>query len=235
MTQEDKTGDVPVRPAPEARLWIGYVVPMIAFIALTAIEGLDGLPLTYPALYSLKAIVVTIALIMSRKVIAKEVRFVVRMLGLGAFVGLVGYIGWVYIDQVTPHFKLLGVRTGFDPYTALREPMQRSLFLAIRFYGLVVMVPLMEEIFWRSFLLRWLTDPDFYKLQIGDFSRNAFLITSGAFAIAHPEWLAAFLYAAAMALLLRKSRSLFACVTAHAVTNLLLGIYILHTHNWKLW
>jgi len=38
-----------------------------------------------------------------------------------------------------------------------------------------------------------------------------------------------------MALLLRSTRSLLACIVAHGVTNLSLGIYVLTTGNWKYW
>ena len=97
------------------------------------------------------------------------------------------------------------------------------------------MVPVMEEIFWRSFLLRWITDPDFTKLKVGEFSWSAFAVVAGIFAISHPEWLAAAIFAAMMALLLKRTGSLFACIVAHGFTNLLLGIYVMQTHSWMLW
>ena len=55
------------------------------------------------------------------------------------------------------------------------------------------------------------------------------------FAASHPEWLAAAIFALALGLLLRATRNLFACVLAHGVTNLLLGIYVLHTGQWQYW
>jgi CAAX prenyl protease-like protein len=109
-------------------------------------------------------------------------------------------------------------------------------FLALRFYGLVLMVPVMEEVFWRSFLLRFATDlDDFKRVPIGTFSTTAFFVSSAMFAAAHSEWLVAFICAAAYAYLYRVTRSLFACIVAHSVTNLALGIYILITGDWKYW
>jgi CAAX prenyl protease-like protein len=97
------------------------------------------------------------------------------------------------------------------------------------------MDPVMEEIFWRSFGLRYATTPEFTSLPIGSFSWQGFAIVAALFGAAHPEWLVAVLCAAAYALLLRYTRSLFACVIAHAVTNLSLGLYVLTTGHWRFW
>ncbi len=238
----ESNGRVPAADPPEEgsstpvfspRTWIGYVVPMVAFMALTVLEG-QATGLGYPILYTLKAVVVTVTLIMSRRV-WKEIQFDRKMLLTGIVVGALGYIEWIYVDRYTPHFKFLGSRTGFNPTHEIPVAAARYLFLTIRFYGLVVMVPLMEEIFWRSFLLRWITDPEFSRVKLGDYSLSAFFAVAGVFAAAHPEWLAAAIYAMAMGLLLKKTRSLFACIVAHGVTNLLLGIYVMQTHSWTLW
>ena len=222
-------------PAPQSspRAWIGYVVPMAAFMALTALEG-QGTGIPYPVFYTIKVAIVTAALLMSRKV-WKEIHFDPKMLALGLIVGLVGYLEWIYVDRHTPHFRFLGTRTAFNPGAELPERNIRHLFLLVRFFGLAIMVPVMEEIFWRSFLLRWITDPDFTKLKVGEFSWSAFAVVAGIFAISHPEWLAAAIFAAMMALLLKRTGSLFACIVAHGFTNLLLGIYLIQTHSWMLW
>ena len=39
----------------------------------------------------------------------------------------------------------------------------------------------------------------------------------------------------AMCLLLARTKSLWACIVAHAVTNLLLGLYVIHFHQWQYW
>ena len=89
--------------------------------------------------------------------------------------------------------------------------------------------------FWRSFLIRYITTEKFQTIAPWAFSTTAFAVVCGAFALSHPEWLAALVCAMLYGLLLRQSRSLFACLIAHAVTNLALGIYVLTTHNWVYW
>ncbi len=216
-----------------SRAWIGYVAPMVAFLGITALEG--SAPKQYIWIYIAKAVLVTALLIAGRSTWKREVKWNGPMLLLGTVVGLACFAGWVLIDPLTPHFKFLGTRTEYNPFKEIADPTVRALFLAVRFYGLALVVPVMEELFWRSFLLRWITDQDFEKLPVGTFSWGAFAIVAAGFGVAHPEWLVAILFACAMALLLRQSRSLFACIVAHGVTNLALGIWVIVTHNWKYW
>lgn len=215
--------------------WLAYVLPMVVFMALTQAEA--QFPAYGMALYIGKVMAVTGALLAFRRPLA-DIRSDMRALPLALLVGLVVFVMWIVVDPLTPHpafLASLGKRSEFNPFTTFPDPTQRVLFLAVRFYGLAVMVPVMEEVFWRSFLLRWFTDPDFEKVPLGTFSGMAFAIVALCFAVAHPEWLAAFLCAIAYGLLLRQTRSLFACIVAHGVTNLALGVYVLTTHAWKYW
>jgi hypothetical protein len=100
---------------------------------------------------------------------------------------------------------------------------------------LVLLVPFMEELFWRSFGLRYATRTDFQALPIGTFSAAGAAATCAVFALAHPEWVVALVFAAGMTLLLWKTKSLFACFVAHAVANLALGTYVVTQGAWGLW
>jgi CAAX prenyl protease-like protein len=114
-------------------------------------------------------------------------------------------------------------------------PAGRIGFVAVRMLGLVVVVPLIEELFWRSFLMRWVIDPNFARVPIGRVTPLAAVVTSGLFALAHPEWLPALITGAAWAWLLWQTKSLSACFVSHAVANLGLGLYVLSTGAWKFW
>jgi len=228
--------DSPERPSDGRSLqatWPGYVVPMFLFMALTSAE--NSLPHVAIGLYVVKTVVVTVALLAFRAP-WRDIRPEARVLPMAILVGLVVFVEWIVVDPLTPHLGWLGgKRSALNPFADFSDPTMRVLFLAVRFYGLVLMVPVMEELFWRSFLLRWLTHPDFQGLPIGDFSWSAFAIVAACFGLAHPEWLAAIVCACAYGLLLRQTRSLFACIVAHGVTNLALGIYVLTTHTWQYW
>ena len=213
-------------------LWLAYVTPMAAFMVLQSVES-SAPKAYYVWLYLVKVIVVT-ALLVAFKTPWKDIRPRVHLLFPAVLVGLFVFIEWILLDKAIP-YPHLGHRTSLDPFTAIEAPALRLLFLTARFYGLVFMVPVMEELFWRSFLLRYFTDSDFTKLPVGTFNWEAFLLVAIAFGLAHSEWLVAIICACAYALLLRQTRSLFACIVAHAVTNLALGVYVILTRDWVYW
>ena len=109
--------------------------------------------------------------------------------------------------------------------------------LILRFVRLVIVVPLLEEIFWRGFLLRYLIKEDFTKVSFGTFSWFSFGVVTVMFGLAHfgPDFIPALLTGAIYNLLAVKTRSLACCVLAHAVTNLGHGLYIMQTGQWGFW
>ncbi len=220
-------------PKAGSRAWIGYVAPMATFTIMTTLER--QFQAHYLWMYSAKVIIVTALLIAGMSGWKRDIRANGRMLLIGAVVGLAAFVLWIVLDRITPPLKFLGTRVGYNPFKEIADPATRTLFLSVRFLGLALMVPLMEELFWRSFLLRWITDQEYEKLAVGTFSWGAFALVAGAFGFAHPEWLAGIVFAVLMALLLRRTRSLFSCIVAHSVTNLALGIYVLVTHHWHYW
>ena len=208
---------------------------MLIFLAAT--YGEDYLPESlYPVAYAVKAVIVTATLAVCAKAWRHELRFDTKTVGLGVVVGLIGLPMWLGINAVTPPLAFLGIRPAYNPFQEIDDATLRTAFLAVRFFGLAVMVPVMEEVFWRSFLLRFVTDQDRWdKLALGTFSVAALAITCVLFGVAHPEYLAAIAFALLMAGLLRQTKSLAACVVAHAVTNLSLSVYVLITGQWRYW
>jgi CAAX prenyl protease-like protein len=93
----------------------------------------------------------------------------------------------------------------------------------------------MEELFWRSWLLRYIISQDFKSVEIGRFTLPSFLIGTVMFGLEHNLWLAGIMAGALYSLLLYRTKSLAQCIVAHAVTNLLLGIYVLQTGKWYFW
>ena len=214
--------------------WVPYVAPFALFLALTTLEG--HLPLeAYPAAYAVK-IVLTVGLLLLFRRAYPEARPGGAGWAAATALGVALVFAWIFVDRVTPHFGFLGSRVGFNPSREIATQAGLLLFLFVRFFGLVAVVPVVEELFYRSFLLRYVTDPDdFRSVPQGTFSALALAVNVAVFALSHPEWLAAALFALALCLLLRGTRNLFACILAHATTNLLLGVYVLHTGQWGYW
>ena len=200
-------------------------------MVITYLEG--SASKNYPFVYILKCVLVTIALIYYRSS-WKDIRPDNKVIVPGVVVGLFVLLEWILIENWLkyPH---LGTRTAYNPFVEISNSPLRYAFIAIRLSGLSLMVPVMEELFWRSFVIRFLSDPDWEKLPVGKFSWAGFAFVCGLFGLAHPEWLPAVICAAAYGLLLKQTKSLYACVIAHAVTNLALGIYVLTAHDWKFW
>jgi len=205
---------------------------MAIFLGITALEG--QFEEHYVWIYFAKVLLVGAALFYFREP-WKDIRFEPKWIVPAALLGLVLCAGWIWVDQNVAYPHFLGSRTGFNPYGKIADDGLRSAFLVARFVGLVLLVPIMEEIFWRSFVVRYASKQDFWTLPIGMFTWTGFAIMVGLFAAAHPEWLVAAIFAAAMGLLLKYSKSLFACIVAHAVTNLALGIYVVTHGDWKYW
>ena len=109
--------------------------------------------------------------------------------------------------------------------------------LTLVLLGAVLVVPFMEELFWRDFCWRSIIAPNDFKLAaVGEWDWKAFLGVSLAFALVHGNWwLTSIVWAMMVGWLLVKTKSLGACIIAHGVTNLLLAAYVLRTHDWAFW
>jgi len=145
--------------------------------------------------------------------------------------GAVTFALWISIDSTLP---LNGAPRGFNP-ALLPEGAIRLLMTATRVAGAVLIVPLMEELFWRSFLLRYLIDADFESVPIGRFTWTSFLVTTVLFGLEHHLFVAGMVAGAVYSIILYKTRSLAQCILAHAVTNLALACYVLYTGRWNFW
>jgi CAAX prenyl protease-like protein len=109
-------------------------------------------------------------------------------------------------------------------------------FLAIRFFGLVLVVPFIEEFFLRGFLMRYCEDPDWDEIPLGVASPWVWVVPTVYGVIAHPaEMLSAIVWFSMVSWLYKKTGSVWDCVMAHLVTNLLLGLYIVNFDAWHLW
>lgn len=218
-----------------ARDFLPYVAPMFAYVALSSLEGHLPSPGWYPAAYAVKAAVVA-ALMWHYRRTWQDFRPRPRILDLVLAVatGLVVIGLWIGLDGLYPDLPFMGgTRQAFDP-NALGTGGKWA-FVVVRMIGLVVLVPVFEELFWRSFLIRFVIDQDFWKVPIGRVTWFSAGVVSVLFALAHPEWLPALLTGLLWAWLLWQTKSVSTCAVSHVVANLALGIYVIATGEWKFW
>jgi len=145
----------------------------------------------------------------------------------------------VFVLWISPQaFFGFAARTdGFDPHTFADQPAAYWATVLLRFLRLVIVVPLVEEIFWRGFLLRYFINDKFETVPFGTFSWLSFAVVTIGFTFAHSsaDWPAAAATGMLYNLVAYRTKSLGSCVIAHAVTNLLLGLWIMSTGQWGFW
>ena len=107
--------------------------------------------------------------------------------------------------------------------------------VAVRWIGAALLVPLVEELFWRSFLMRWIEQPTFEGVDPQRVGVKAIVLSTFVFMLAHTLWLAAVIAGLAYAWLYVRSGKLWLPVIAHAVTNGVLGAWVVATGNWQFW
>jgi CAAX prenyl protease-like protein len=212
-------------------------------MALTAAEGTEPLKPHYPLVYAGKVAVVCATLAVFRRTFT-QFPFALSPLAIAA--GVAGVVMWVAVEKFVPYRDLLahipgladllgGARAAYNPMEALADPAARWAFITVRMFGLSVMVPIMEEVFWRGLGLRYIVAEDFESVPMGKTTPGALAAVTVAFALVHPELLPAALYAVLTNFVLIRTGSLWACIQTHAVTNFLLGAYVLATGDWVFW
>ena len=211
-----------------------YYLPMGVFLAFIAIAG--HWPSLYVASYVARAVIVGVMLWIFRGHYTK-IRW--NHWWLGVMVGVVGIFQWVGMQSwLEHHFKFFQPSPDFfDPSKVFPGAGAFWSFVAVRVCGAVLVVPFMEELFWRDYLWRYVSAPNNFKLaEVGERDWKSFLVVSIAFATVHGNWgLTAIIWAMMIGLLLIKTRSLGACIIAHGVTNLLLAVYVLKYRAWSFW
>jgi CAAX prenyl protease-like protein len=105
----------------------------------------------------------------------------------------------------------------------------------MRVTGAVLVVPVMEELFWRSFLMRWIDRRGFLEMAPEQVSWVGILASSAVFALAHDLWLAGLLAGVVYALLYRQLGNIWYSIIAHATTNLALAGWVLWRGAWQYW
>jgi hypothetical protein len=214
---------------------LAYVLPMAVFLLFTWLGG--QWIAFFPASYVIKTVLTGACLIF---LWPQYTRIKWSHAWLGVVIGIVGLVQWVGMEKlllhVWPNYPRASLEV-FNPLTSFSSPVMLWTFVTVRLLGPALVVPFMEELFWRDFLWRTLIAPNDFKLAaVGEWDRKSFVIVTVAFASVHLQmWLTALVWGAMIGVLLVRTKSLGACIIAHGVTNLLLGVYVLCTHDWAFW
>jgi len=150
---------------------------------------------------------------------------------LAIALGLAVFGAWITFDR-----GWAATGSGGPGFMPLRADGSIDVTLvALRLAGLALVVPVMEELFWRSFLMRRIDARDFLSLDPRAVSALAFGLSCALFASEHTLWFAGLLAGAAYGLHYKRCRNLWIPIVSHATTNGTLAIWILATRNWHFW
>ncbi len=177
--------------------------------------------------YCLRTIAVGYILIRYRSLYTELARW--RLDGTSVLTGVVICLLWVGLEGFYPMFS--SADSHYDP--AIFDTAVFGLLILMRFAGSVLVAPLIEELFCRSFLLRYAVDARWQDVPIGAYTLGSFVIVTLFFGFSHFRWLPGILTAVLLNLLLYRTKNLYSCVAAHATANLLLLVYVVYTGEWS--
>jgi len=217
------------------------VAPFAIFLLLTFCQGKFFAGSEY--WFYLAKTVVGAWLILEMRPFVEEMRWTISVEAIAVGVGV--FVMWVGIDPYYPKLgeltAMLGLgKTGgaepfvWNPHLEFgRNSIAAWSFMTVRILGMGLVVPPLEEVFYRSFLYRYIARPDFQSVPVARFSLGPFLFTSTIFGFEHSQWMAGMLCGFAYQGLVIQKRRLGDAIVAHAVTNLLLGVWVVRKEAWQ--
>jgi CAAX prenyl protease-like protein len=219
--------------AEELRRWpaLGYVLPFAVFVSFLLIHQV--LPVPQPVRF---LVILALLPIVSRGILPSRPT---RLLG-SVLLGIAVFFLWIgpdvlihgYRDSILFSNAIVGKAEGS---TAPHEKVN-FIFLLFRVLGSVVTIPIIEELFWRGWMMRWLVDHHFYRIPIGVYTFQSFWLVALLFASEHGSfWDVGLLTGAVYNWWAMRTRNLTDCVIAHAVTNACLAVYVIGWAQWQYW
>ncbi len=212
--------------------WFPYVFPFALFLILTELSRL--FPSCTHILYIGRTVIVGLLLWFWRHEykpdFAPKLSFFEYLTAI--LLGLLVLLIWILPEEYLPQF---GKHTGFNPYAFGWSQAAVISLIAVRIIGAAVVVPMMEELFWRSFFLRYLINHDFRAVPPGTFTWFSFIGVAILFGLEHHRVFVGVAAGVIYNFLMTRQNKLEGCIAAHAITNLGLGIYILYTEKWIFW
>jgi hypothetical protein len=209
-----------------------YIIPFLVFAGLLVLQSVAPVPVWLRFTISMAAI-----LLVSREPLrgGPSRPLASALIGVGVF------ILWVGPDWIAPGWHhtflfdnaVMGHPTGNTAPEARIDP----LFLLFRVAISVFAVPILEELFWRGWLMRWLIHTrHFEQTPLGTYAPAAFWITALLFASEHGSfWDVGLVAGIVYNCWMIRTRNLWDCIIAHAVTNGILAVYVIAAGQWQYW
>jgi CAAX prenyl protease-like protein len=215
----------------ERQGWIAYVLPFAVFLLFLAVNPYLPVPQ-----WARLAIELALFAGVSRDALT----IAPTRLWQSILLGVALFALWIAPDQLIPNYRQLPIfnnaLTGHALATTTSAQRAGILFLLPRVLVSVLAVPILEELFWRGFLMRWLIDPHFLKVPLGAWSALSFWTVAVLFASEHgPYWDVGLIAGVIFNWWMLRTRNLWDCIIAHAVTNACLAAFVIGKGQWQYW
>ncbi|HET8548533.1 MAG TPA: CAAX prenyl protease-related protein [Bryobacteraceae bacterium] len=229
------SGAAVAEPVPESRSALPWVLPFVVFAALLAVQHWT-LPFGRWEFPLRVALLAAVLWAFSRRVIT----FATRKAATSVGIGLLVFAIWIAPDVVFPGYRqqwpfqnsITGTLQSSIDTPLLNDPM----VLFFRSVRAILLVPIVEELFWRGWLMRWIVNTEFWRVPLGAWSPRAFWITAVLFSSEHgPYWDVGLVAGVIYNWWMVRTRSLGDCILAHAVTNAALSAYVIARGEWQYW
>lgn len=212
-----------------------YIAPFTAFLIFLFVDA--GLPVDSQWGAPLRVfLLATICLICWPDELSFRPTRPLASIAIGAFVFLL----WIAPDIFSPAYRqnwlfsnsVIGhLHSSLQP-SALHSPW----ILAWRSIRAAIIVPVVEELFWRAWLMRWLIHNDFHEVPLGTYRPFAFWVTAVLFAAEHGSyWDVGLLTGIVYNFWMMRTKSVADCILMHAVTNTILSGYVIAAAQWQYW
>lgn len=233
--------------------WAVFVGPLAVFMLVgsllpSGLETLAGIAPDSPTSVLTVTIVRLVAMLAVIGWALPRVRrsFALSIHPLAIVVGLMGGVMWIVLCGMQLEASILaalgwsadalGQRDAVNPWQLFSDPIQRNVFLTARFALLIVAVPVAEEWMLRGCLMRAVESDDWDTLPLSRIGMTGWIAATVYAMVSHPsEWIAAAVWFSLITWWMVRTHKLWDCVVAHAVTNAMLGVYIVVCSDWRLW
>ncbi|HSU33785.1 MAG TPA: CAAX prenyl protease-related protein [Bryobacteraceae bacterium] len=219
----------------EASLSVRYVGPFVVFVLFLALFPQLPMPAQWEAPLRVLLLAIVCVVCWPPELSARS-----SNPGASIMVGTAVFILWIAPDILIPGYRdswlfsnsLIGHTHSSLPSGASHSPG----VLFWRTVRAVIIVPVVEELFWRAWLMRWLINTDFWKVPLGTYRPLAFLLTAALFASEHgPYWDVGIITGLVYNWWMVRTKSIGNCILMHAVTNGLLSVYVVWMGQWQYW
>lgn len=223
---------------------VGYLVPRMYLGVDADVVTADEVPLLTLWVTAARLLMMALVVGFAAKRLLRS--FPLRVSGLAIIVGLIGGGVWIGLCRLNLEAAIvsmlglsedfLGSRDAIDPWSLYEAKWSLNTFLASRFLLLIVAVPIAEELMLRGFLIRTVETDDWHALPLDHVGRLGIIAATVYGILSHPsECIAAAVWFSMVTWLMLRTNKFWDCVVAHAITNGLLGLYIIYSGDWRLW